>query len=167
MRERKLRTEGGFTLVEMLCTVAVLLLVSALMVVGVRLAVKTLKKSVMASESRVLCSTLRELVNDELRYSGTVNTANDGTISFFSQNYGGENAAFTTDAEGHVLLNGKKVLADRAYPYAMRASVMLTSYDSVTLTFEATVTVTDEEGNEMISTDFEVKQLNQPADSGT
>ena len=69
----KLKNKSGLTLVEMLCCVVVMLLVSIGMVNGVSLAVRNYESSLMSSESQVLCSTLTNLVSDELRYSGAVN----------------------------------------------------------------------------------------------
>ena len=83
----KLKNESGLTLVEMLCCVVVMLLVSIGMVNGVSLAVRNYESSLMSSESQVLCSTLTNLVSDELRYSGAVNWEAD-PIRFYSRTYG-------------------------------------------------------------------------------
>ena len=56
----------------MLCTVAILVLVSMVMVLGVQLGVRSYAKSVSYSEAQVLCSTLTTTISDELRYSGTL-----------------------------------------------------------------------------------------------
>ena len=53
---RASRAKQGFTLVELLCAIVVLLLVSALMVTGIQLGIRALNKSVSASEARVLSS---------------------------------------------------------------------------------------------------------------
>ena len=73
------------TLVELLCALAVVLLVSAGMVLGVSLAVRSYERSVAGSEAQVLCSTLETIVSDELRYAGTL-----------KYDEGGENARFLT-----------------------------------------------------------------------
>ena len=57
----KLKDKKGLTLVEMLCTVAILVLVSMVMVLGVQLGVRSYAKSVSYSEAQVLCSTLTTL----------------------------------------------------------------------------------------------------------
>ena len=52
------RRNEGFTLVEMLCTVVILLLVSATVTVGTRLAVENYTASITASESSgTFCAT--------------------------------------------------------------------------------------------------------------
>lgn len=159
--KRTKRASGGFTLVEMLCTIVILLLMSGLMATGIRLGVTTLRRSVMMSESQVLCSTLRSIVNDELRFSGTTSTDGE-TISFFSQNYG-EGVSFSTDENGQVTLGGNKVLTARSYPYGIRAYVTIKSYDPDSRVFTATVLVTTQDGSTLAQTSFEAKQLNEPA----
>ena len=49
----KLKDKKGLTLVEMLCTVAILVLVSMVMVLGVQLGVRSYAKSVSYSEAQV------------------------------------------------------------------------------------------------------------------
>ena len=158
MTEVKIKSKKGFTLVEMLCTVIVLLLITSLMAVGVQLAVRSLRTLVMDSESQVLCSTIRASVSDELRYSGTT-TVNGGNISFFSQNYG-EGVEYSTNEDGQILLGGNKILSSKSYTYDMRASVTLKSYDSTSKIFSVSVKVTDSDGNLLASSDFQVQRLN-------
>lgn len=88
----------------MLCTVAILVLVSMVMVLGVQLGVRSYAKSVSYSEAQVLCSTLTTTISDELRYSGTLKVDGSGSVTgFFSQQFGsGDYTAFTTTPEGHV-----------------------------------------------------------------
>lgn len=74
------------TLVELLCALAVVLLVSAGMVLGVSLAVRSYERSVAGSEAQVLCSTLETIVSDELRYAGTLKYDEGGkVIGFFAK----------------------------------------------------------------------------------
>lgn len=80
----KLKDKKGLTLVEMLCTVAILVLVSMVMVLGVQLGVRSYAKSVSYSEAQVLCSTLTTTISDELRYSGTLKVDGSGNVTAFS-----------------------------------------------------------------------------------
>ena len=163
----KCNDRRGFTLVEMLCVIVVVLLVSAAMVTGVSLAVRSYAKSVSFSEAQVLCSTLKTTVSDELRYAGTVQEEN-GTIGFFSRNYGQKSmTGFTVNEDGQVLLAGQKLLPAKAYPYGLRASVDLTSYDSQTRTFCVSIHVTNKDGGIVAQTDFEVQKLNTSAEEIT
>jgi prepilin-type N-terminal cleavage/methylation domain-containing protein len=162
MKKLKKRAKRGFTLIEILCAVVILLLLSLLMVAGVRVAVKSLNIEMQHSESQILCSSLRTIVNDELRYAGSIDMS--GTeIAFFSQNYG-EKVTFTTDEEGHVLLGEDKVLSTKSYPYGMRAEVTVSSYDTESRIFDASVKVTNEDGDLLAEATFQVKQLNKPAE---
>ena len=126
---------AGMTLMELLCALAVVLLVSAGMVLGVSLAVRSYERSVTNSEAQVLCS------NADSKYS-----------------------RFITDSDGRVLLGGQKLLPNNAYPHGLRAAVELTDYDKATRIFTAVVTVTDRSGDTLAQTDFQVKQLNEPAE---
>jgi len=68
---RKLRDRRGITLTEMLCTVLIVLLLTALLVVGIRFAGKTYTESMRLSEAQELCSTLTSVISDKLRFCGT------------------------------------------------------------------------------------------------
>lgn len=158
---------AGMTLMELLCALAVVLLVSAGMVLGVSLAVRSYERSVTNSEAQVLCSTLQTIVNDELRYAGTLEYENDRVVGFFSQEHANADSKysrFTTDSDGRVLLGGQKLLPNNAYPHGLRAAVELTDYDKATRIFTAVVTVTNRSGDTLAQTDFQVKQLNEPAE---
>lgn len=168
------KSRGGFTLVEMLCAIVVLILVSMLMVTGVRLGVDSYAKSVSYSEAQVLCSTLKTTVSDELRYSGSVlldesgKTTNTATPKgFFSQTYTNQTnpnqlLGFSQDENGRVLLGGNKLLPNKSYPYGLKASVTLVSYNKTTRVFHVKITVT-RAAQTLAETEFDVQQLNTPA----
>lgn len=159
----KLKDKKGLTLVEMLCTVAILVLVSMVMVLGVQLGVRSYAKSVSYSEAQVLCSTLTTTISDELRYSGTLKVDGSGSVTgFFSQQFGsGDYTAFTTTPEGHVQLGGKDILPAKAYPYGIKAEVGSLTYDDVTALFTVQLSVKDSENkNTLAETTFEVEKLN-------
>ena len=69
---KKLRGSRGVTLTETLCTVLIVLLISAMLAVGVRFAVRTYRESMELSETELLCSTLTAAISDKLRYSSEV-----------------------------------------------------------------------------------------------
>lgn len=157
----------GFTLVEMLCTIVIILLISALVVTGVQLGVRSYHRSISDSEAQVLCSTLTTAISDELRYAGTVHltggtrTTYDMTqFSFFSQRYG-DNAAFTVNSDGQVLLSGNKLIPSKAYAYGARARLAI-EYDPSEYCFTVTLSIYDrEDSRELTNNSFEVKLLNQ------
>ena len=84
---KKLQSKYGLSIVELLSAIIVMLLVTATLVIGVRLGVKAYVESVSMSEAQILCSTLTTTISDELRYADTIKAADDGKITFFSKNF--------------------------------------------------------------------------------
>lgn len=169
----KNKKTAGLTLTEMLCCVVILLLVSIGMVNGVSLAVRNYERSLMFSESQVLCSTLTSIVSDELRYAGPVDWDKD-PISFFSRNYG-KKCAFSQNREFQVTLKpvdaqtneeGFKLLPGRAYHFGMRAEVKIERKGTED-TFLVTICITDSQEKELLKNDFEVEKLNRDVDPTT
>ena len=156
------------SLVELLSAVLVMLLVTSLLVLGVRIGTKAYVKSVSMSEAQILCATLTTLITDELRYAGTIQVEADGRVGFFSQNFGGADGAvsyFAADENGQITLGGTPILSKRAYPYGLQAAVEL-SYAKPENRFTAILTVCGADGGELARTEFEVEPLNQAAESG-
>lgn len=84
----RLKSSRGMTFMELLCAVLILMMSTALVLVGVNLALTTYRANMEASEAQVLYSTLTTVISDKLRYCGTVETAEDGTITqIFAQGY--------------------------------------------------------------------------------
>jgi type II secretory pathway pseudopilin PulG len=163
MTKEKLKAKEGFTLIEMLCATAVMILVSALMAVGIRVAVKAYNEEMMHSESQVLCSTIRTTINDELRYAGTVKVTGD-KVSFFSQNYG-DGVSYSTNEDGQILLGENKILSSKSYPYNIRAYVDKLTYNADSRIFTVHIRVTESDGSSVLAeSDFQVKQLNEPSE---
>ena len=111
----RLRNKKGMSIVELLSAIAVMLLVTVVLVTGVRLGVKAYTKSVSMSEAQILCTTLTTAVSDELRYAGTVHIDESGSVGFFSQNVGGDSqtgSSFTSDKNGYVLLGETPILSE-------------------------------------------------------
>ena len=105
-------------------------------------------------------STLSTIVSDELRYAGTITVDADGSVNFFSSNYGREDNAglsFDSDEEGHVTLGSNRILSNRAYPYGLKASVELT-YDDTK--FSTKITIYSALDNELAVNSFDVKPIN-------
>lgn len=71
---RKMRTQKGFTLMEMLACVLTLLLVCLLCGTGLNIAAKSYNRSLFESNSQTLESTLTMFIGDILRYSTSVKT---------------------------------------------------------------------------------------------
>ncbi len=171
----KNKKTAGLTLTEMLCCVVILLLVSIGMVNGVSLAVRNYERSLMASESQILCSTLTSVVSDELRYAGPVDW-NKEPIAFFSPSYG-RPCVFAQNGEHQVTLKpvddsdfvgtGFNLLPGRAYHFGMQAKVTLAQKPGTEKIFLVTILITDSQERELVKNDFEVEKLNRDVDPTT
>lgn len=162
--KKRLLDRRGFTLTEMLCTVLIVLLISALLVVGIRFAGSTYNSSMRLSEAQELCSTLTNVITDKLRFCGTVTQSEDGGLTqIFIQNVGsveGEGEAFAISEDGQVMLGETKLLASAAYPRGLRVGEIGLDYDADTDIFSVTLRITDPKGETLAQTVFEVKRLN-------
>lgn len=75
---KKLRNAGGLTLVEMLCAVAILVLLCLMMNTGMRMAVKSYDRLTVESETKLLLGSLSDALIDKLRYAVVTES---GTLS--------------------------------------------------------------------------------------
>ena len=161
---------AGMTLVELLCALAVVLLVSAGMVLGVSLAVRSYERSVAGSEAQVLCSTLETIVSDELRYAGTVSVAEDGSVRYFSRSYGqnaslyadGQSGQLTVETPDNLAEPTHKLLPSRTYPYGLRAALTI-GYSEPEGIFHVSLQVMNRQGETLSETEFDVERLNKSA----
>lgn len=169
---KKLRKKGGFTLVESLCVLLVVLLVGFAILSGMQFAADILPRSVSLSRAQVLCSTLKTVVSEELRSAGTVYVDGEGEfLGIFSTHYGGGQEGISrfgavdgsgADADaGEITLGGRRVLGSTAYAGA-EASVSV-DYDRTENCFTAVLTVFDGGGREVKSVTFDVLPVERPA----
>ena len=162
---KKLRGSRGVTLTETLCTVLIVLLISAMLAVGVRFAVRTYRESMELSETELLCSTLTAAISDKLRDSGDVNGgfcagvgAADGGGAFHIED--GEVIIETIDKEK------VKLLGSASYPQGLRVRTIGTgetgfiSYSAKTGIFTVSFAIADAQGNILKETCFDVKRIN-------
>ncbi len=105
----------GFTLIETLAAIVIIVLVSGLIATGASVAVRVMHQSTQVSDAAVLASTLNTRMGDILRYasvevdgSGSVQTTTSGDVLFDSTE--------VTDADGATLRAAHltTVLADGA-----------------------------------------------------
>ena len=181
--------EQGLTLVEMLVTTLVLSLAVACMASSVDFGVRMFHQSLNASESRVLCSTLTDIIRNELAMTTYVEVAADGSTleQFVSPSYAVEEtkARFyavekndsgeyvrTSDGYGELFLGGyvggelvgKALLSDVAYDvYHLGAHVDVSvQVDGTAVqSFTVNLTVRDAQGRNEATT-FSVIPLNSP-----
>jgi len=67
--KEKLKNDRGFTLVEMLCAVAILVLLCLMLNTGLNMAVKTYREITAESETQLLLNSLVDGIAGELRYA--------------------------------------------------------------------------------------------------
>ncbi len=161
---KKLRSQKGATLTEMLCAVLIVVLISALLVVGIRFAGRTYNSSMKLSEAQELCSTLTSIISDKLRFCGTVTQSEDGGLTqIFIQNVGnveGEGEAFQLSEDGQVMLGDSKLLGASAYPRGLQVQEVSLQYDAGTDIFTVALRIGDKTGDTLAENTFEVKRVN-------
>ena len=156
------------TLTETLCTVLIVLLISAMLAVGVRFAVRTYRESMELSETESLCSTLTATISDKARYSGEVGQ------NMFIQGVG------TTDSGGGLVCDQRRRRGrhsddrQRGVP-APRLGLLpagpagaddrhgetgFISYSAETGIFTVSAAIADAQGNILKETCFNVKRIN-------
>ena len=152
---------GGYTLVEVLCAVIVVILISGMIVTGITFGAQNYGKNLTISEARTLYCTLSSIVADELRFAGTVETDASGFVTdFFTQSYGStDGSVFETDENGRIVLAGHRILSNSAYTRGAKAAVVV-KYDSDTGIFNADITISGKSGTEIYRKDFDIKRLN-------
>ena len=164
------RIKKGFTLVELLCTIVILLLVSAAVNVGIHLAVQNYASSITNSEAHVLCGTVGDLVCDELRFGSDYTWEEEGLI-FTSRNIAsrkfvvenGQVFLSYSDAalSGDLTLKPEKLLPSKAYPNGLSVDLTLTLTQNGTDIVSVQVVVRDSKRNVQAERITEIKSLNQ------
>ena len=162
---RKLRDRRGITLTEMLCTVLIVLLLTALLVVGIRFAGKTYTESMRLSEAQELCSTLTSVISDKLRFCGTVTQDENGSLTqIFIQNVGsveGKGDAFQIGEDGQLALGDRHLLGSASYPKGLQVTAFTLRYEASTDIFSVTLEIGDHSRQTLSRTSFEVKRINR------
>lgn len=161
---KKLRDEGGLTLVELLAAVVILILLGLLLNTGLQ-AVRTYRAMTAQSEVELLLSTAVDALADDLRYARDVSADGIG-FTYTSDSYGA-GTSLTVDENGQILANGKRVLPTGAYGLkgAYRVKEMEIGYAEPNFTIELTITTKDEAIS--AGTSVTVRCLNGKRDGAT
>jgi len=96
--KKKLKENGGFTLVEMLCAVAILVLLCLMLNTGMQMAVRTYREITAESETQLLLNTLVDAIAGELRFAHEV----DGAGEVFTYNGG---RSLSVNSQGRVVVS--------------------------------------------------------------
>lgn len=187
---KKIRKISGFSLSETLVALLIVLLITSAVAGGVDFASRQYKKSMLISESKVLCSSLRHIIKTELENTGTIKLGEQISEdqyklnSFFSRTYAIKeslssfysveiddynNKSISDDGYGEILLgtvkNGKVVgnllLGSASYTsFDLKAKADV-SYAKTDSVFHVNLSIRSSAGEELSSSSFDVIPLNQ------
>ena len=187
---KKIRKISGFSLSETLVALLIVLLITSAVAGGVDFASRQYKKSMLISESKVLCSSLRHIIKTELENTGTIKLGEQISgdqyklNSFFSRTYAIKeslssfysveiddynNKSISDDGYGEILLgtvkNGKVVgnllLGSASYTsFDLKAKADV-SYAKTDSVFHVNLSIRSSAGEELSSSSFDVIPLNQ------
>ena len=146
---------------ESLIAILLVALVGGAMTAGVLFGLRHYTALLAASESRVLSSTLMNVIGNELGNGRSYTLSPSGELrSFYSQNYGdrAQAAGFSADADGHLLLNDLPLISDGAYPRGITAELSPIVYSAGK--FHVVLTVRDSGGAALVVNEFDVIPLN-------
>lgn len=144
---KKLRGEGGLTLVEMLAAVVVLILLGLLLNTGLQMAMSTYRAIVAQSETELLVSTAVNALADDLRCARDVSGSGTG-FTYTSDSFGAD-AALDLNSDGQIVAKvggeEKRLLSTGAYGLngAYQVKEMKISYTQPNFTIELTVETKD------------------------
>ena len=182
-------SRDGFTMGELLISILIMGMVSALMATGISVSAHQYKESMLGSESHSLCSTLTVAVTDALAsaddFKGASATTEDGvehyTYSSFWASDGYQQGIVALDSSGAELGSGKsgylalkttdgklaKLLGASSYTWGMKARAQLdwnnagsTRYSASKPVCDVTLIITDSEDEEVARTTFTVVPSN-------
>lgn len=162
MRE-KLRDSSGLTLLETLCTAAILLLLCLIVSAGIHTALVSYRALTSEAEVQLLLSSLSDALADKLRYC-VVYTDETGTAVT-----GCSVGDFTAEPDGVVRVGGSKLLPDGVYgeeitgggrKYRAETLEVTPSPDGGTASFTVKLKVKEAAGDIGAETELTVRCLN-------
>lgn len=160
----KLRRLCGFTLAESLLVVLLLSFVSGGLAVGVAFATRQYTRSMLASESRILYSTLMNAISAELGNAREVKAPDGVVTSFYTQNYpqvvGTDGFSNGTGKDaGKLFLNNRPLVDDAAYARGMKA-YLAEPVAYAGGVFRVHLRIEDRTGGTLVDQSFDVIPLN-------
>lgn len=170
--KKKLKSRRGFTLVEMLAAVIILVLLVLILNSGLNLSVKSYRTMTAESETELLMSSLSDVIYDELRYARDINTTAEpiggtpgetpvitGNLERYTSVSFGRNTVLSLK-DGQLYAGGKRLLAAGTYgngDYVIEQ--MDITYDKDTCVFTVSLTVGGVD-DITAATEFKVRPLN-------
>lgn len=138
---KKLNSESGLTLVEMLAVVVILILLGLLLNTGLQMAMSTYRTIVAQSEVELLLSTAVDAISDDLRYARDV--AEDGADGFtYTSDSFGADTALDLNSVGQIVARvgdeEKRLLSTGAYGLNGAYQVKKTAEDKEIVSWDET-----------------------------
>lgn len=106
----------GFTFVELLCTIVIVLLLTACITMGIGLGSKTFDKTYKFTKAQTLASTLNYLISEELRTATDLTIDNGVLEKYRSENYGKNVAMTVGSGENEEGYNKGRIVVVRGDP---------------------------------------------------
>lgn len=139
---KKLKSSGGFTLIEVLVSMLILTFLVIGMGPGMKTAMTVYQESTFQSSSTALIGTMNATLGDVLRYAEDVEVAADGSFTFTNTDYGLQNATLNTKDNIITVIdhNGKEkpLLPEGSYPN-MEITAFTAKYENGLFTVEYTI----------------------------
>lgn len=137
---KKLNSESGLTLVEMLAVVVILILLGLLLNTGLQMAMSTYRTIVAQSEVELLLSTAVDAISDDLRYARNVSVSGTG-FTYTSDSFGAD-AALDLNSDGQIVAKvggeEKRLLSTGAYGLNGAYQVKKTAEDKEIVSWDET-----------------------------
>lgn len=151
MLKKKLSSKGGFTMAELLVSMAIMALVGLAVAVGISTAGRAYTEITMSSEASVLCATLSVEIADELRFARDIDTVS-GVVTYTSPRFGTD--VSVNSADGRISIGTNPILSEGAYTN-LNAEAGVTYNGN----FMVTIEITNAGGKVLESSSFSVSPI--------
>ena len=136
----KLRCKRGFTVVELLAALLIVVLLGMVIAAGISVGTQVYRDSIFLSESDILKSTINITLSDVLRYATVVETDGDGNVlTFNSANYNISGGGMELSEEGHLVYY--EYAGDTAHELVNRGAYTTLTLTGFSVTYDATTGV--------------------------
>ena len=152
------RKNRGFTLTELLVSLAIVGLIGVAIAAGMPTAMKVYRQVTLSAEASTLSGSLTNLIADELRFSSSVTGGGDA-LRFDSMNYGPQVAL--TSENGRVLLGETALIPASAYTSDLFSDISLTYENHVFHVTLILYTLNGETTQTWVEQEFSVSPLNR------
>ena len=156
MNLKKRFNSAGFSFAELLVTILILTLVSGGMARGVAFARDQYRKSMILSESKTLCSTLSDIIKDELRNATNYKYENDTVLFTSHDNVSDCRFYIPEGTEYGELWLGSDQPGDKQYSQHNRRLISTAAYSAYKLKAKVEISC-DNQNNATGETVFHVK----------